>query len=124
MNRRNFLQVTVPTGIVLSAGLPLGAQPASSATWEIANNRLRIVCSEKTKGGLAAFTDVKSQRNFIARELPLYRLFLVQKGENTLELSSEDASTVKVDRSIAGDSETLTLSYGRHHSLDITVVCS
>lgn len=124
MDRRAFLKVSVPASLGIASGLRMDAQPESSGSWTLANNRMRIILSEKTKGGLSAFTDLKSQRNFIAKELPLYRLFLVQKGQDTVEVSSLDAVSVKVDRASAGQSETLTLSFGRHRSLDITVVCS
>jgi Domain of unknown function (DUF6259) len=126
VDRRAFLQVSVPAGLALASGIPLGTQKhsVSSDSWTIANTRLKIILSEAMKGGLSAFTDLKSQRNFIASELPLYRLFAVQKGKDTVELSSLDAASVKVDRTSAGQSETLTLSYDRHRFLDITVVCS
>src|ERR1700733_9998262 len=77
VDRRTFLQVSVPAGLALASGIPLGAQKQSESlgSWTIANNRLKIILSEGMKGGLSAFTDLKSQRNFIASELPLYRLF-------------------------------------------------
>lgn len=124
VDRRTFLQVSVPASLGLASGIRMSAQSESSGSWTIANNRMRIILSGRTKGGLSALTDLKSQRNFIATELPLYRLFAVQKGQDVIELTSLDAVSVNVERTAAGQSETLTLSYGRHRSLDITVVCS
>src|SRR5713226_1720599 len=77
------------------SGVGEGAQPGSSRSWTIANKRLKIVLSGETKGGLSAFTDLQSERNFIAKAGPLYRFQLFQKGKDLVELSSLDAESVK-----------------------------
>src|SRR5690349_5553172 len=124
MDRRSFLQVSVPASLGLASGIPKRPQPEPSPSWTLTNNRLKIVLSEETKGGLSAITDLQSVRNFMAIPVPLYRLVLVQKGKDPLEVSSQDAESLKVDRTSAGRGETLSLTYGRHRSLDISVICS
>lgn len=124
MDRRSFLQVSVPTSLGLASSIRIHPQTESSGLWTIANKQLKVVLAEELKGALSAFTDLQSDRNFIAIPGPLYRLVLVQKGKDLLELSSQDAESLKVDQTSAGRGETLSLTYGRHRSLDITVVCS
>jgi len=124
MNRRSFLQVSFPTSLGLATGIGIGPQLPPSRSWTIGNNRVKIVLSEEGGGGLSAFTDLRSQRNFIAKAAPLYRFLLFQKGKDLVELSSLDATTLSVERSVAVGGEKLTLTYGRHRSLDITAVCS
>src|ERR1051326_4410897 len=114
MNRRNFLRVTVPTSFGLAKGFPIHTAAASTDVWTIENNHLKIALSGATKGGLREFTDLLSHRSFIAKELPLYRLFLIQNGTDLLELSSMDAEDVKIDRTSSDHRETLTLKYGSH----------
>src|SRR5215831_13573380 len=96
MDRRTFLQATVPTGIALSSSVRMEATPGPD--WTIANNQLKIVLAAATKGGLSAFTDLRSQRNFIGKESPLYRLSVVQKGGKLLALTSVDATSLNVER--------------------------
>jgi Domain of unknown function (DUF6259) len=124
MNRRNFLRVTVPTSFGLAKGFPIHTAAASTDVWTIENNHLKIALSGATKGGLREFTDLLSHRSFIAKELPLYRLFLIQNGTDLLELSSMDAEDVKIDRASSDHRETLTMTYGSHRALDIRVLCS
>jgi hypothetical protein len=130
---RCALRSGVPLALLLSvlncsasplSGVRKGPAPGSSHSWTIAGKRLIIVLSGETKGGLSAFTDLQSQRNFIAKAGPLYRLLLFQKGQDLVELNSLDAESLKVERRSEGQGETLTLTYGRRRSLDITVVCS
>src|SRR6195256_6820151 len=97
MDRRSFLQVSFPASLGLASGIPKVLPPGPAGSWTLTNNRLKIVFSEETKGGLSAFTDLASGRNFIGIPLPLYRLVLVQKGKDLLELSSQDAESLKVD---------------------------
>src|SRR6184192_3567943 len=117
MHRRDFLQVSFPTTLGLVAGVVVGAHPTLTGSWTIANSRLKIVLSQATKGGLSAFTDLQSQRNFVVRVLALYRLVLVQKNMDSVEVNSLDAEGLKVDRVSGSEGETLTLTYGRHRSL-------
>jgi hypothetical protein len=123
MNRREFLQGSVPATVGLTVGLPSPGKAPASADWELANKHLKINLSRNTNGGLAGFTDLVSQRNFVSVPLPLYRLSMVQKGGEPVRLSSKDAASLTVDRTVVGQAEVLDLSFGPHGSHDITVKC-
>src|SRR5438874_12571362 len=123
MDRRGFLQVTLSTTLGLASGMGMGAQAGPAGSWTLADAQLKIDLSGESKGGLSGFTDLQSHRNFIAKRAPLYRLSLLQKGQPPLELTSLDAESIKVEQSSAHQRENLTLTYGRHRALDLTVVC-
>jgi len=124
MDRRDFLQVTFPATLGLASSVRMSPHPESTGLWSIENKHLKVVLSGETKAGLSALTDLQSQRNFIVTAGPLYRLRLVQKGKDPVELSSLDAESLRVERLSVGTGETLTLTYGRHRSLDLTIVCT
>jgi hypothetical protein len=123
MNRRNFLQATVPPSLGIVSGLRKNSHPEGPDSWGIKNDHLTIFLSERTQGGLRAFADAKTGRNFIAKEAPLYRLSAVEKGTKTAEISSQDAESLHLERTSTKSGEALTLTYGRHGALDVTVVC-
>jgi hypothetical protein len=123
MDRRSFLQVTVPTSFGLASRAAKMSQTRSAGSWTLGNGYLRIDLSEETKGGLSSFTDIRSQRNFIAKPGPLYRLSLIRKGQQAIEITSRDAKEVNVTPSSDHSSQMLTLSYGPHRDVDLAVVC-
>jgi len=123
MDRRSFLQVSVPTSLGLASGVAKIAQSRPAGLWTLGNEYLRINLSDQTKGGLSGLIDVQSQRNFIVKPGPLYTLSLVRKGQQAIELTSLDAEGVNVTPSSDHTSQTLTFNYGRHRDFDLTVVC-
>jgi hypothetical protein len=110
MDRRGFIKVTVPTLLGLASGIELHAQAATSSSWTLGSGKLRIDLSAETKGALSGFTDIQSQRNFIAKPGPVYQLLLVRKGQQPIELTSLDAEGVNVTQSSDHNLQSLALN--------------
>ena len=77
----------------------------------VANNQISVTLSTDTGGGLEAFVDLKTGRNFIAASpQPLYKLILFEQGKDLVELTSLDAECVEVERTSSAAGEILTLT--------------
>lgn len=134
MNRRHFIQSTIPVGLGLGSGALAAearhlsgtffAAPPEGPSWSIGNEQVKIVLSAQSKGGVSEFTDLRSQRNFILGSAPLYYLTLIKKGDGVIKLSSLDAELFEIHRESTNQGEILTARYGRHRSADVEVECS
>ena len=93
-------------------------------SWSISNGKLEIELSAKSRGGISSLMDAKTRRNFISGTHPLYRLVLSRKGQDPVALTSLDARDFRVTRSSSGQQQTLRLTYDRHRTFDIGVICT
>ncbi|MBN1553582.1 MAG: hypothetical protein JXA11_02470 [Phycisphaerae bacterium] len=73
---------------------------------------------------MRSFLDVKKGCEFIASGAPLYRMQLSKRGGETMELTSLDAKDCKVEQKSDTGCQTITLTFGRHGSHDLRVVCT
>jgi hypothetical protein len=98
------------------------AHSSKVRTWTARNEHLEIVLSNETKGGLAAFVDLKTARNFIEEEAPLFRITL-SKGGQEHHFSGLDAHDYNVEMTSTSGAESITVQYYQIGSLDIDVTC-
>jgi len=98
------------------------SQMEKMKTWVLRNEHIDIGFSENSNGGLSSFVDVKTGRDFIEEEAPLFKMLLSKAG-TTQAFTALDAGSYDVQTGVTGKADNITITYRQIGGLDIDVTC-
>jgi Domain of unknown function (DUF6259) len=99
-------------------------EPVMESALTLQNDHILVRLADDQSGGLTALEHVPTGQNFaFPGTRPLYRLTLSRAGADPIEITSQDAGRLGVQRLKEEHAETLVLKYACHRRLPLDVEC-